>query len=119
MPSSRKSEHYRAMIDSLVEVCETGAGQVGAAIVHRAVWNANAESQGIGEHQELNRLLENLSTAQRTALASALVKEFQAGVFETLKLLEANQITPFESGYEGSAYEDFAGRLGGWQWPKS
>ncbi len=64
-------------------------------------------------------MLENLSTAQRAALASALAKEFQAGVFETLKLLEANQITPFENGYEGSAYEDFAGRLGGWQWPKS
>jgi hypothetical protein len=34
-----------------------------------------------------------------------------------LKVLQANRVTPFESGYEGGPAEDFIGRLGGWDWP--
>jgi hypothetical protein len=35
-----------------------------------------------------------------------------------LKALEEFQIAPFESGYEGSPFNDFIGRLDDWQWPE-
>jgi hypothetical protein len=47
-----------------------------------------------------------------------LADEVELGVFETLKALEQFDIAPFESGYEGSAYNDFVGRLAGWGWPE-
>ena len=47
-----------------------------------------------------------------------LAGEVVTGVFETLKALEQFQIAPFEDGYEGSAFEDFIGRLNDWNWPE-
>jgi hypothetical protein len=47
-----------------------------------------------------------------------MAKEGELGVFETLKALEEFQIAPFESGYEGSPFNDFIGRLDDWQWPE-
>jgi len=52
-------------------------------------------------------------------MARLLVKEVECGVFETLKVLEEFKITPFVSGYEGSPFNDFIGRLEGWEWPES
>jgi len=66
----------------------------------------------------MNAVLRALDRENREAVAEALSKEFQAGIFETLKVLEQLRVHPFEDGYEGSAYEDFIGRLGGWEWPK-
>jgi hypothetical protein len=39
-------------------------------------------------------------------------------VFETLKALEQFAIKPFKNGYEDSSYNDFVGRLNGWEWPQ-
>jgi hypothetical protein len=119
MSSAQKSDLYRVTIDALVQACKQGSGRVGAARVDRRIWNLNADSLGSGDAQELNVLLKSLTEAQRSALANALVKEFEAGVYEALKVLEENKVSPFESGYEGSPQEDFIGRLGGWQWPRS
>jgi len=119
MPSAHKPDLYRVTIDALVLACKQGSGRVGADRVYRGIWNPNADSLGSGEEQELNALLKSLTDAQRSALAHALVKEFEAGVYEALKVLEENKVSPFESGYEGGPQEDFIGRLGGWQWPRN
>jgi hypothetical protein len=119
MSSAHKPDLYRVTIDALVQACKQGSGRVGAERVDRGIWNLNAGSLGPGDSQELNVLLKSLTDAQRSALANALVKEFEAGVYEALKVLEENKVSPFESGYEGSPQEDFIGRLGGWQWPRS
>jgi hypothetical protein len=40
-----------------------------------------------------------------------MAAEVELGVFETLKALEQFQIPPFETGYEGSAFNDLSGAL--------
>lgn len=42
---------------------------------------------------------------------------FEAGVFIALRVLHDESIPPFEDGYEGTPFNDFAGRLNGWAWP--
>ena len=82
------------------------------------VWNQNASPDSLPEQHKINEVLARLVPTDRSALAELLAQEVQLGVFETLKVLEQFGIAPFEDGYEGSAYHDFIGRLGGWQWPE-
>lgn len=69
------------------------------------------------DQHEVNRLLARMPAADREILAKLMAAEVELGVFETLKSLERFEIPPFESGYEGSAFNDFIGRLGDWDWP--
>jgi hypothetical protein len=118
MPGETKPEMYRKLIDSLVDMCQNGQGQVGAKRVVKGIWNKNATADNIPEQYKVNLLLERLSISEREVLAKLLSDEVVAGVFETLKALEVYQIPPFEFGYEGSPYHDFIGRLDDWEWPE-
>lgn len=71
------------------------------------------------EQHQINLLLKRLSAEDREIIASMLADSFAGGVFETLKTLEEFQVSPFEDGYEGSAYHDFVGRhITDWEWPE-
>jgi hypothetical protein len=118
MTAPTKPKMYRDLIDHLVSVCNEGQGQVGARRVRAGLWNANATGQAIADQHEINAVLARLSKADRDVLARVLSGEVELGMFEALKALEAFGVTPFETGYEGSAFNDFIGRLNGWQWPE-
>jgi hypothetical protein len=113
-----KSQAYRDVIDHLVHVCRNGQGQIGAERVRAGVWHKYATAHHLPDQHEINLLLTRLSAADRDILAKLLAEEVELGVFETLKALEQFDIPPFESGYEGSAFNDFVGRLAGWNWPE-
>jgi hypothetical protein len=114
-----KPQLYRDLIDHMVDVCRKGQGKIGAERVRAGVWNANATPQAITDQQEVNALLARMSRADREIVAGMMVGEVELGLFETLKALEQFGVTPFESGYEGSPFNDFVGRLHGGQWPES
>jgi hypothetical protein len=116
--ATSKPPSYRSAIDALVEMCKSGQGQIGANRFRAGVWNRNANSGMLPEQHKINQILARLTPEDRAALAELLQQEVQTGVFETLKVLEQFCIAPFEEGYEGSAYNDFIGRLDGWSWPK-
>src|SRR6266404_6156611 len=108
---------YRDSIDSLVDMCHTGQGQIDARRIRRGVWNENARPDYIEDQYAINLLLSRLSKNDREVLAKMITSAVETGVFETLKALEQYQIEPFRSGYEGSPFNDFVGRLQDWQWP--
>ena len=118
MPMPVKPQVYRAVIDRLVDACQNGAGQIGARRVREGIWHPNATTEQLPDQHEINLLLSRMSVTDRESLARLLVGEFEHGVFETLKVLEGSEVAPFENGYEGSAYDDFIGRLNSWGWPK-
>jgi hypothetical protein len=118
MTETTKPQVYRDVVDHLVDVCQNGQGQIGARRVRAAIWNENANAEFLPDQHEINILLSRMSAADREILAQLLAREFWHGVFETLKALEEFEIAPFENGYEGSAYNDFVGRLDGWEWPE-
>jgi hypothetical protein len=108
---------YKSLIDKLVNACREGQGRIGPNRAISGVWNKNATETFIPEQHRMNLLLLRLSDAERVVLAEMLSNSFQAGVFETLKVLETAKIKPFEIGYEGSPFEDFIGRINDWEWP--
>lgn len=105
------------MIDSLVEMCQSGQGQIGARRAKDGIWNRNATSDFIPHQFEINQLLARMPAADREILARMLAHEVELGVFETLKVLEEYAVEPFQDGYEGSPFDDFIGRLSDWKWP--
>ena len=113
-----KPQVYRNVIDQLVHVCRKGQGQIGAERMRAGVWHKYASAENLPDQHEINLLLARLPAADRAILARLLAEEVELGIFETLKALEQFDIAPFESGYEGSAFNDFIGRLDGWKWPK-
>ena len=117
MSLETKPEIYRKFIDSLVDMCRNGQGQIGTNRVAKGIWNSNATSEYIPEQHKVNLLLEGFSLSERETLAKLLRDAVVTGVFETLKTLETFQISPFETGYEGSPFNDFIGRLDDWEWP--
>ena len=119
MSRETKPEIYRRFIDSLVDMCHNGQGQISANRVMKGIWNPNATPGYIPEQHKINLLLQRLSISEREVLAELLSYEVVAGVFETLKALEEFEIPPFESGYEGSPFNDFIGRLDDWDWPET
>jgi len=118
MTKTEKPQIYRDVIDHLVDVCRNGQGQIAARRVRAAVWNANASAEFLHDQHEINLFLGRMAATDRDILAQLLAKEVELGVFESLKALEQFAIKPFESGYEGSSYNDFVGRLNGWEWPQ-
>jgi hypothetical protein len=118
MTEQRKLRKYREVIDSLVDVCHSGQGQIGARRAREGIWNRNATPDFISDQHEINLLLARMSVTDREILAGMLAEQVELGVFETLKVLEQFQIAPFVDGYEGSPYNDFVGRLGDWEWPE-
>lgn len=114
-----KPELYRSFIDDLVEMCNHGQGQIGAKRVLDGIWNQNATPDSLQEQHEINLMLGRLSDSDRRIIATMLSNEVVTGVFETLKTLEDYAIPPFESGYEGSPFHDFIGRLDDWEWPEN
>lgn len=118
MANASKPLKYRFALDDMVAMCQSGQGQVGANRIRCGTWNKNASDSKLPDQHLMNLLIEKLSDDEREALAVVLSQEVQLGVFETLKILEHHEIAPFESGYEGSPFEDFVGRLQGWEWPE-
>lgn len=108
---------YRDFIDSLVEMCRRGQGQIDAQRVRRGVWNENARPDFIEDQYQINLVLTRMSEADRAILAKMIASAVETGVFEALKSLERYQIEPFTTGYEGSPFNDFVGRLQDWEWP--
>lgn len=113
-----KPQIYRDFIDHLVDVCHNGQGQIGARRVRAGVWNKFATAECMPDQHEVNLLLARMPDADRQILAGLMAKEVELGVFETLKALEQFEIPPFETGYEGSPFNDFIGRLGDWVWSR-
>ncbi|TGK01819.1 hypothetical protein EHQ53_15210 [Leptospira langatensis] len=116
-----KSQKYRNIIDSLVGICKTGQGKIGSNRIRSGIWNSNAKSDSddLSDEYHMNQLLARLSEGDRSVLARMLENEVIVGIFETLKVLEEYEIDPFDTGYEGSPYHDFIGRLSGdWEWPE-
>ena len=113
-----KPDTYRIIIDELVRMCHEGQGQISASRVRAGLWNQNATATTIPDQYQINVLLARMQAADRETLARMLASAVELGVFETLKVLEAYKIAPFEDGYEGSPYHDFIGRLDDWEWPK-
>ena len=118
MTEAVKPQIYRDVIDHLVDVCRNGQGQIGAHRMREGCWNENATADFLPDQHKVNHLLARLPAADRDILARLLADEVRLGVFETLKTLEQFEIAPFESGYEGSSFNDFIGRLDGWKWPE-
>ncbi len=114
MSFPQKPKIYRDAIDSLVQMCRDGQGQIGARRARAGVWIEYATP----EIDAINLLFARMSQADREVLAKLLASEVVTGVFETLKVLEEYQISPFENGYEGSPFNDFIGRLDDWDWPE-
>ena len=119
MDAITKSQLYRDFIDHLVDMCRQGQGQIAAKRVRSGVWNQNASADQIVDQHQANLALAKLGVADRQAFARLMSAEVELGVFETLKALEQFGIEPFETGYEGSPFNDFVGRLKGWEWPES
>jgi hypothetical protein len=68
-----------------------------------------------GQH-DMNVLLAGLSDSDREVLAGMPAEAFRSGVHETLVILHAAAVPPFQDRYEGSPYHDFVGRMEGWRW---
>ena len=118
MTGPKKSQTYRDIIDELVRVCHDGQGQIGSRRARAGVWNENASADYFPDQHEFNLLLAHMSADDREILAKMLAKQVECGVFETLKTLEQFEVSPFIDGYEGSPFNDFIGRLSGWEWPE-
>ena len=114
-----KPQVYRDLIDHLVDICRDGQGQISARRTRAGVWNRNATAEFLPDQHEVNLLLARMPDTDREILAKLMSKEVELGVFETLKALEEFEIAPFETGYEGSPFNDFTGRLHGWPWPET
>jgi hypothetical protein len=110
-------EPYRRLIDQLVRSCQQGQGRIGPDRVRRGIWNSAAAAEGLRDQERINDLLARMSPTDRDVLADMLVDAFVDGVHETLVVLHANQVPPFEDGIEGAPFQDLAGRLEGWSWP--
>ena len=114
-----KPREYREMIDTLVEMCHKGQGQIAARRVREGIWHREASPDVLSDYHKINLLLARLSVDDREIIASLLAQAVECGVFEALKVLEQYEVAPFETGYEGSPYNDFIGRLDDWEWPES
>jgi len=66
----------------------------------------------------MNALLTRLSDSDRDVLALMLEEAFVSSVHKTLAVLHAAEVPPFDDAYEGTPFNDFIGRLHGWDWPE-
>ncbi len=112
---------YRTIIDALVVQCREGEGQVSARRVLAGVWNENADAGDAeaepGQHA-MNVLLGSLDGNQRAVLAGLFADEFESGVYNVLRVLEAAQLPLFEAGEQGGPTDHFLDRLDDWECPE-
>lgn len=106
---------YRSFIDRLVEQCRNGLYERKLAT---GVWNLNATTEIVPEDHRVNLLLADLSPEQRHDLARILTEAHVTGVFDVLVALYEESVPPFDKGYEGDPFNDFMGRMTGWEWPE-
>lgn len=100
---------YRSIIDELVEECLNGQGTVLPSWVRRGDWPQEAE---------INALLARLTPEDRGHIARMLGDAYAGAIHDALRVMNDNHAPPFEESYEGTPYQDFAGRLSGdWEWP--
>ena len=118
MNEPRKPRLYGQVIDALVRACKEDQGQLAATRARDGLWNQNATADFIPEQHAINLLLKRMSPADREILAGMLADQVVTGMFEALKVLEKFEIEPLQDGYEGSPFNDFIGRLNGWEWPE-
>jgi len=118
--ATTKPSLYRDVIDDLVEVCKDGQGQIGARWVRSGEWLSHLDAESSPREYATRQFVARLSASDREILARMVADSFSDGVFNTLVTLDEHQIAPFEDGYEGSACNDFIGRMAGdWDWPES
>jgi hypothetical protein len=112
-------ELYRAVIDELVRECREGQGQLGPRRARTGTQNPGPDtvSEDMPDQRRINVLLAGMRRDDREVLASMLADAFQRGMFIALRVLHDHQVPPFEDGYEGTPFNDFAGRLDDWPWP--
>lgn len=116
---TRKPQVYRDVIDDLVRMCREGQGQVPVRRAREGIWSHSASQASMPHEHRANAILARLSAPERETIARLLSEAVVMGAFEALKALEERGVAPFESGYEGSSYHDFIGRLGtDWEWPE-
>lgn len=60
-----KPQKYRNIIDSLVNMCHSGQGSIGAERVIHGIWNQNATESNLVDQYEINQLLAKLSMNDR------------------------------------------------------
>jgi hypothetical protein len=100
---------YRSIIDELVRECLEGQGTVLPLWVRRGNWP---------QEREINLMLARLSPEDRALIARMLSDAYWGAVHDALRVLNDNQVPPFDQSYEGTPYQDFVGRLSGeWAWP--
>ena len=115
----KKPMVYRAVIDEMVRVLREGQGHIGAERARAGTWTKSAASNFMPEQHAINAFLQRLDSGEREVLAGMLLHQVEVGMFEALKALEKYNVPPFEDGYEGSAFNDLVGRVGGdWDWPE-
>ncbi len=118
MDDYSKPKIYRDFIDAMVEHCQSGSGSFVPDRIRGGAKDFHFQNI---DNSQVKQLLKKLPQSEREIIAKMLEDAFESGVFETLKQLEASNITPFESGYEGSVHFDFIGRLNKddpWEWPE-
>ena len=118
MAANDHQQTYRVVIDRLVRACQEGQGQIGPRRVREGIWNGEATAGSMPDQHAVNEALARMTAGDREVVAGLLMETFIAGVHETLVVLHAEQVAPFEDGYEGTPFHDFVGRLGGWPWPE-
>lgn len=103
----------------MVRECREGQGQIGPRRARTATWNPSADDMpdDIPDQRRINVLLAGMGPDDREVLAQMLAQAFQGGMFTALRVLHDHHVPPFEYGYEGTPFNDFAGRLDGWPWP--
>lgn len=93
---------YRAAIDALVEECRNGQGSVFPGWARRGVWPSDPE---------ITSFLEPLSVADRELVVRMLSTAYSGAMHDALRVLEDHDFPHLDQAYEGSAYQDFIGRL--------
>ncbi len=110
---------YRELIDELVRQCRSGQGAIGPRRVRSGVWNPHITKRTSPDQHQYNQFLARLAEKDRELLAKLLNEEFVGGVHTTLVALHEAEIPPFDTGYEGTPFHDFMGRLLiDWHWPE-
>lgn len=100
---------YRTLIDALVDECRHGQGTVLPGWALRGVWPSDA-----GAAELLGRLRE----PDRAVVARMLEQAYSGAMHDALRVLEDEGVPDFDQSYEGSAREDFMGRLvADYEWP--
>jgi len=114
-----KPKLYRDAIDEMVRSCHEGQGQISSRWVLSGDWLSHLDADTYPEEHATSQFVAGLSQGDRQILAKMLEQSFEGGMFNALVCLEKFEIAPFEDGYEGSAFNDFIGRLTcDWDWPE-